>query len=1005
METNNCKPFFPRIIYRSLWIIFLLIHSTCISAQDIFQYKDTDATICFFDIEQSQYIPHLMQKYELGKALHRQIWGKLPSQAPFMMLTDIADDGNAGVSALPHTMISVGMAPINMSYFVTPTNERYDHLFKHEFTHVVMSDKSTSREEKWRRFTGNKVITDSEYPLSAIWSYLDIPRWYVPRWYDEGIACFMETWLAGGAGRALGGYDETYFRTQISGDRKLFSVVGLETEGKTSDFQQGATSYLYGTRFVNYLVYAYGYEKMIQFFNHTEDSHASYIRQFKKVYGKNLPTVWSEWQEYETQHQQDNLDRINEYPLTETDILIDRNLGATSPMIIDEDAQMAYVAVNHPGDFAQIDAIDLSEDCKGNRIKKIAYVDGVNLYQVDYLAYDKKNQRLIWTDSNYDMRGLVVYDLNKGKKVKHLKFQRVYDIAYDNKGDCLYGLFTNEGICHLVRYDSQFDNREILFSFPFGVSVSDLDVSHNGSKISMSVLGSKGQHSLILFDIAELNDGAGQYKTLYTLDDSNLSQFRFSEDDSKLVGFSYYTGVPNIWVYDLETGDFDLLSNVETGLFAPYLNDEGTIYAMEFSADGMTPVTFDYNILKDANSVDFLGQKAYLNNPELEELGELKTKLPDMSFGEIYDSITAYKPIREMKFQGAHPDISGFTDRKAWNNVTPVLGYHLAFYDPLSLASVNLFLGTSPWSNNDWKNRFHASAKIKFWQWTLNAAWNEPCFYDLFGPRRSSRKGYNLSLGYETSNDLQFPLVWSWGGTAAHYGDMDALPMYQEVSVDEGITSFQTMELHFNIGKTRKTIGAIEPEHGYRFNMAGNIYLVNGELFPALNSTLEKGFLLPVGLHNSFWLRGTVGQNFGDSNSSFGNDYFGGFRNNYIDNGEINRFKTTLSMPGAPIDAICAHSFAKFNAELDFSPIRLNNFGALQCYPNYIQIKAFANDLMADYWGSRRNSKANYISAGAQINIPLVIFTYMNTTLSAGYARIWGDGLNRSELMISLKLL
>ena len=982
-----------------------MTHSLFVSSQTIYQYKSDDATICFFDRNQSQYIPHLMRRYELGKALHAQIWDKVPSQAPFIMLYDWEDDGNAGVTALPHNTVKIGMAPMNMSYFVGPTNERYDHLFKHEYTHVVMTDKGNSKDEGWRRFTRNKVMTDSEYPLSALWSYLDVPRWYAPRWYQEGIACFLETWLTGGVGRALGGYDETYFRTLVRDGKDMFSVVGLETEGSTSDFQAGATAYLYGTRFVNYLVYRYGYDKLVRFYNRTEDSETFYASQFEAVYGKGLREVWEEWLDYEKIHQAENLATIAEYPLTSTEKLIGQNLGAASPMIVDEEAGVAYVAVSHKGDFAQIDEIRLDRDCKGSRVRRLALIDGVQSYQATYLTYDRIHRRLIWTDRNNNMRGLVVYDIDKGRRIKHLQYQRIYDISYDNANDCMYGLLSNAGICNLVRYDSEFENLEVLYSFPYGVSVSDLNVSHDGTRLVAALLGTQGQHSLILFNTSDFEDAAGQYKVLYTLDDSNLSQFRFSEDDSRLVGFSYYTGVPNIWTYDLQSGDFDLLSNVQTGLFAPYLTKEGKIYAFEFSSDGMTPVTFDYKVLNDANSVEFLGQKAFLNNPELAELTTLRTGLPEISFGEIYDSISIYSPIREMKFQGAYPDISGFTDRKAWNNVTPVLGYHLAFYDPLSLASINLFLGTSPWSSNDWDNRFHATADISYWGWNLKAAWNEACFYDLFGPRRSSRQGYSLELGYSASHTLQSPYTWSWGFDVGHYGNLDALPLYQEIAVDNNITSFQTLDLYLNGGKAKGTIGAVEVERGYKYSLEGSMYLAGGKLFPAAKATYERGFLLPVGHNNSFWIRSTVGQNFGDSDSSFGNEYFGGFRNNYVDNGAVNRFRTTLSMPGAPIDEICAHAYAKFNGELSFTPIRLNNFGALKCYPNYIQLTTFVNDLMADYWGSERSYKENYISVGAQMNIPLVLFTYMSTTLSVGYARIWGGGLDSGELMVSLKLL
>ena len=994
-----------KTIRLGLWAVALITLCPYMSAQTIWQYQQDDATICFFNRQQAQYLPHLMRRYQQGRALHRQVWDTLPAQAPFMMLTDWEDDGNAGVTAIPHTMIQIGMAPMNMSYFVSPTNERYDHLFKHEYTHVVMSDKANSTDAAWRGFTGNKLVPDSRYPFSALWGYFDAPRWYAPRWFHEGIACFLETWLGDGAGRALGGYDEAYFRTQVKEGKELYSVVGLETEGTTSDFQQGATSYLYGTRFVNYLVLQYGYDKLVEFYNRTDDSRTFYAKQFEKVYGKGLRQAWDEWRSYEERHQKENLAGIAEYPLTQTVKVTDRCLGSMSPLILDKDAGVAYAAVNHPGDFARVVRIVLDQDGVGRKIEKLAYVDGAQMYQTAYLAYDKKGQRLFWTDRNSKMRGLVAYDLRKDRIVRHLKYQRVYDICYDNANGCLYGLISNQGICSLVRYDASLENREVLFSFPFGVSVGDLDVSHDGRKLVASMLGKKGDHSLIMFETADLDNLAGGYETLYTLDDSNLSQFRFSEDDSRLVGFSYYTGVPNIWTLDLATRSFDLLSNVETGLFAPYLTSDGEVYALEYGSDGMTPVKFDYNVLHDANSVEFLGQKAYRANPKLSGISTVNKPLPEIKFGQVYDSVKVYKPLREIKFQGAYPDISGFTDKKAWNNVTPVIGYHFAFYDPLSLFSVKLYLGASPWSHNAWKNRIHASAEIKYWQWVFKAAWNESSFYDLFGPRRSSRKGYQLSLSYSSKHNLQPPFSWEWGGTVAHYGDMDALPLYQEVEVDKGITSFQTLNLYARGGKVRGTLGAVTAEQGWQFDVGAYTYLAAGKLFPSLDASFDVGTLLPFGKHNSFWLKGLVGQSFGDSKSALGNSYFGGFRNNYVDNGSVNRYRTLSAMPGARIDQIGAHSYAKVTGEINFSPIRMNNFGALQFYPNYIQFCLFGSDLMADWWGSEKARRGNYVSAGAQMNVQLVMFTHMKTTLSVGYARLWGNGLRQGEFMISLKLL
>ncbi len=994
-----------RIVLIGLWAT-LITHSFISDGQTVYKYSSDSAYICFTDKGQAQYIPHIIRKYDLSRALHRNIWDGLPPQIPFMLLTDMEDDGNAGVSAVPHTRINIGLAPLNKSFFTSASPERFDFVFKHEYTHVVMHDKANCKDNGWRKFTGNKVVPDSQYPLSAVWSYLDAPRAFSPRWYHEGIACFMETWLSGGAGRALGGYDEAYFRTRIKDGQDLFSVVGLETEGFTSDVEQGATGYLYGTRFVNYLVYEYGYEKLIEFYNRTDDSETSYVRQFEKVYGIGLREAWSDWQEYETSHQKENLEIIAEYPLTELHRLVDKNLGSVSPMIIDEDNHVAYAAVNHMGDFPQIVSISLSDDgMNATKIKRLAYIDGSKQYHPAYLAYDRKGRRLIWSDRNERVRGLVVYDIDRQRVTKRMKYQRMYDLCYDNVNDCLYGLLTNQGLCYLVKYDSSLENRSVIYSFPFGISVSDLDVSHDGKHIVAAIQGKKGEHSLVMFDMDDIEDAAMGYRTLCSFDDSNLSQFRFSADDSKLVGFSYYTGVPNIWSYDIASGNLDLLTNVQTGIFGPYLASDDKIYALEYSSDGMTPVVFDYKELHDANSVEYLGQKAFDANPGLSSLADMKSEEAEISFSEVYDSITVYNPFKEMKFQGFYPDISGFTDRSSWNNMTPVIGAHLSFYDPLSLFSVNMFVGASPWSGNEWKNRFHASADIRYRRWSLNAAWNPTNFYDLFGPRRSSRKGYQLSLSYDFTNSMQAPYTWSWGGSIAHYGGMDALPLYQEIEVDKGITSFQTANIYAKAGKQRRTIGAVEAEQGYIFSAKAYTYLANGKFFPSMDITGDFGFLLPVGEHNSFWLRTAAGQNFGDVKSALGNTYFGGFRNNYVDNGAINRFRNAVAFPGARIDQISAHSYAKFTGEVDFCPIRFNNFGALQCYPNYIQFTAFFNDLMTDWWGAPGLSRENYMSAGAQMNIQMVLFTHMKTTLSFGYARAWGNGLNQGEFMVSLKLL
>ena len=991
-----------------LTLLFLLFLPCVAKGQKrtYYQYNTKEAQLVFFDKSLSRYIPHMIRMYQNGKALHEQIWttdSLYVPEAPLLLLTDWEDDGNGGATPLPRSLIQIGMAPLSMSYYINPSIERYRQLFNHEYTHIVMADKYNRHDLNWRKFFGTKVGTDNAHPLSALWSYMSVPRWYVPRWYHEGIACFMETWLGGGTGRALGGYDEMYFRSIINENDKLFSVVGLETEGSTMDFQMGANAYLYGTRFVNYLAKEYGYDKLIRFYNRSADSRTFFGRQFKKIYGQPLRKVWNEWKEDEKKHQEENLAAVRQYPITETTPATEEPLGSVSPFVYNPETGKAYAAMSAPGSFGHITEVDM----KTGKQRNVVSIAGLQLYNPAFVALDRNGGRLIYTWNNAKMRALAVYDLQKKKVVKKLKFQRVNNIVYDNTNDCLYGLFSNGGKQSLIRYDKDLENPEVVYAFPFGVSVFDIDVSHDGKMLSITTQGNNGEHTLQLFRIEDLANAIFKPEKLLTWDDCNIGQFRFSLDDSHLIGSSYYTGVSNLWQVDIATHETEMLSNTDIGLFAPLEIEPGKLLALQFERNGMRPVTLARNVVTDANAVKLYGQKAFERNQDtLATLSVLKDSLPQIEFGDVYNNITAYNVLKEMHFAGAYPTLTGFTDARAWNHVTPVLGYQLIFNDPVGLSSAKLSLGTSPWSNNDLKHQLHADLEWKYYFWTLKGAWNHTDFYDLAGPMRSSRKGYMASLAYDYSNSTISPYTRSWGFSVGAYGGMDALPMYQEIAIDGGVHSLQTAAVYGKISKTRGSIGAVVREQGYELGAQGYNYLVDGKLYPSVEAAGDFGILLPI-RNTSFWLRTAAGHNFGDAETVFGNSYFGGFRNNRVDHRSAFQYRNSQSMPGTTIDAITAHSYTKAMAELNLRPIRLNNFGALFFYPTWIHCSLFGTGLSTWNPGSKHQM---YYSAGAQVTTELVLLNYLKTTLSVGYGHLFApDGFQTNhhgnEWMISLKLL
>ena len=722
------------------------------------------------------------------------------------------------------------------------------------------------------------------------------------------------------------------------------------------------------------------------------------------MYGKSLRKTWNEWKEDEKKHQEENLAVIREYPVTETTPLTPDPLGSVSPLVYNPATGKAYAAMNAPGNgFAHIMELDLNT---GKR-RKVTDIYGIQLYNPSFVALDCNANRLIFTINNSKMRGLEVYDLQSRKVVKKKYYQRINNIVYDNANDCLYGLFSNAGTQSIIKLDRDLENPEVIYAFPFGVSVFDVAISHDGQWLSMTRQGDNGEHTLLLFNTKELEQAIFQPVELLTWEDSNLGQFRFSLDDKYLIGSSYYTGVSNLWQINLETREPEMLTNTDIGLFAPLEIEPGKLIALEFERDGLRPVSLERKVVADANAVELYGQKAYENNVEaLEAVGLLKKPLPKVDFGDVYNNITPYNVIKEMRFAGAYPILTGFTDKYAWNHVTPVLGYRFFFSDPVGLSSIKLAVGMSPWSHNDWKNKFHADFEWKYYFWTLKAAWNHTDFYDLAGPMRASRKGYMVSLSYDYSNSLKAPYSRSWGASLAAYGDMDALPLYQEIEVKD-IKSMQTASVYGKFSKVRTSLGGVMKEQGFELGAQGYGYLAGGKFYPSVEATADFGFLLPIDRNNSFWLRTAGGHNFGNPETIFGNTYFGGFRNNRVDYRNALQYRNSLAMPGASIDAIQAHSYAKAMAELNFRPIRLNDFGALFLYPTWIQCSLFGSGLSA--WNPGQPHRM-YYSAGVQFTTEIVILNYLKTTLSLGYGHLFAPegfpgGRHGNEIMISLKLL
>jgi hypothetical protein len=172
---------------------------------------------------------------------------------------------------------------------------------------------------------------------------------------------------------------------------------------------------------------------------------------------------------------------------------------------------------------------------------------------------------------------------------------------------------------------------------------------------------------------------------------------------------------------------------------------------------------------------------------------------------------------------------------------------------------------------------------------------------------------------------------------------------------------------------------------------------------PKLRGSFDFGFALPLG-NSSIWLYNSAGVASGNRDNVLASFYFGGFGNNYVDDGEVKRYRDYDRFPGFEIDALAGRTFAKSVLELNLPPLRFEEVGSPGFFLGHARPALFIGALTADPPdGSERRTAYD---AGAQVDLSFTVLSRRSMTLSFGYAAGFEDGEKLDdEWMLSLKIL
>ncbi|MDZ4729158.1 MAG: hypothetical protein SH820_04375 [Xanthomonadales bacterium] len=952
------------------------------------QLETDDLRLLYFDPLTTHLVPHVTRSFHNSLLFQQKIFNWTPYDKPTMMLQDFVDYGNAAALSAPRNLLWIDIAPINHTFETFPALERIYMLMNHELVHLATGDAANQQDLRWRRFFGGKPSSTGKHPESIFYAYLTTPRNAAPRWYFEGSAVFMETWMSGGIGRAQGAYDEMVFRAMVRDGAHFYNDLGIVAEGTAVDFQTMTNAYLYGTRFMSFLAYEYSPEQVIQWLSRDEDSKAYYADQFEHVFGKKLGLAWDDWIQFEADFQHGNLDLVRQVSLTPRTPLTNAALGSVSRSFVDESKGELIGGFYFPGVVAHLGSMSMDD----GSVRRLADIKGPMKYRVTTPAWDAAAGKLYYTSDNLALRDLMELDLDSGKTRMLIKDARIGDLAFNSVDGTLWGLRHLNSYVTLVRMEPPFTGWNQVYTWPYGQIPTDLDISPDGQVLSATMEDIQGRQYLRLFRLDDLLMGKVEHFSEFSFGRAIPEGFVFSPDGRYLYGSSYYTGVSNIFRFEVATADMQAVSNAETGFFRPIPLSGGSLVVFEYSGLGFLPVRINPVPLEDLSSINFLGNEIVRKHPVVKNWAVGAPSKID--YEAMPKQHSKYRPEKELEYAHGYPIIEGYRDSFA-------PGWSFSFQDPMWFHTVRADVSYSIDNSLENSERLHADVEYQALNWRLRYWHNDADFYDLFGPTERARKGDAVIGGYRKLLIFDDPRRLILDAELAWFTGLDTLPGNQNVAT--GFAELLSAKVELQYTNTRKSLGAVDHEKGWRWNAAGYLDHAVGNTIPLLRAGVDFGFSLPL-KHSSVWLYNSAGVADGDRDNPLANWYFGAFGNNYVDDREVKRYREFSSFPGFEIDQLSGQDFFKSVLEWNLPPWRFEGIGTPGFFLSHLRPALFTGVLLTDLGDS--DYTETYTNLGVQLDLEFTVVHRLPMTFSLGFARGHIAGhKSDDEVMLSLKIL
>ncbi|MEX1127494.1 MAG: hypothetical protein WEB50_02890, partial [Vicinamibacterales bacterium] len=282
-----------------------------------------------------------------------------------VILVDQTDESNGWATVIPYNLIEITAVPPPGDSLIGNTDDWLRLVFAHEYTHVVHLEKSGGMLGGLRHLFGRLPFF--------------YPNLFLPDWQIEGLATYEESQISG-QGRVPAGDFRMLLNTAAAAGR--FAPLDRATSA-VIDWPRGASSYLYGAYFHQYLADRFGAETLSELARETAGRLPfAGSRAFKKVYDRSLGDLWRDFERETTERAASGAGAVARERLTS------HGFTVASPAFT-PDGRLFY-SVSNPHDFPALRerlpdgrSREVASRFGGNRLSA-----GGNLLVFDQLEYD-----------------------------------------------------------------------------------------------------------------------------------------------------------------------------------------------------------------------------------------------------------------------------------------------------------------------------------------------------------------------------------------------------------------------------------------------------------------------------------------------------------------------------------------------------------------------------------------------------------------------------------------